>query len=52
MQLVPVMALTTTATPQTRDMLKLMLREPVCEIGSVNKPNITYTVTLLKPAST
>ncbi len=49
---VPVMALKATATPQTRDMLKSMLREPVCEIGSVNKSNITYTVALLKPAST
>ena len=43
------MALTATATAEVLEYLKQLLRDPVCEIASVNKPNITYHVRQITP---
>lgn len=45
---VPIMTLTATATPAIRDKLVSMLRDPVKEIATVNKPNISLHVRELK----
>lgn len=39
---VPVMALTATATPLVKEQLQHMLQDPLMEISSINKPNITF----------
>ena len=49
---VPLMALTATATSSVRLHLKQLLGDPVCEISSVNKTNITYQVFEIKPQGT
>ena len=41
---VPIMALTATATPVLRTHLSRMLRDPIEEIATINKPNITLQV--------
>ena len=47
---VPLMALTATATPDVlADLKQLLGGNPVCEISSVNKANITYHVNEIKP---
>lgn len=46
---VSLMALTATATSSVMDHLKQLLGDPVCEISSVNKTNITYQVFEIKP---
>ena len=38
------MALTATAPPDTLAALQPILKDPVCTIASVNKPNICYSV--------
>ena len=38
------MALTATAPPDTLAALQSLLKDPVCTIASVNKPNICYSV--------
>lgn len=40
---VPLMALTATATPALQDqLLTLLLRNPISEISTINKPNISF----------
>ena len=39
---VPIMALTATATPFIKEQLQDMLQDPVLDVSSVNKPNITF----------
>ena len=46
----PVMALTATATPEVVGMLKDLLGDPLCEMASINKPNISYEVHKIKQA--
>ncbi len=36
------MALTATATPALQDQLLALLRNPVKEVSSINKPNISF----------
>lgn len=43
------MALTATATPATKQSLMAMMRDPVTEIGSVNKPNLYFRAIELSP---
>ena len=43
------MALTATATPEVVDCLQQLQKNSVCEMASVNKPNIIYSVTAIKP---
>ena len=45
---VPLMALTATATCDVVAKLKQVLGNPVCEIASTNKPNITYSAALIQ----
>ena len=45
---VPLMALTATATLEVLVCLKQLLKDPLWEIASVNKPNITYHVQQIK----
>jgi len=45
---VPLMALTATATCDAAAELKQVLGNPVCEIASANKPNITYSAALIQ----
>lgn len=45
---VPLMMLTATATPHVRDQLETILRNPVKEIATVNKPNIALHALELK----
>ena len=48
---IPLMALTATATPYIRDQLIDILRNPIKEISSVNRPNIAlYAYELTKLA--
>ena len=50
---VPLMALTATATPDVLIELKQLLGgNPICEISTVNKANITYNVHEIKPQGT
>ena len=44
---VPLMALTATATPVIRKQLLTMLRDPIKEIFTINKPNISLHPTEL-----
>lgn len=44
---VPLMALTATATPVIQEQLLTMLRDPVKEISTINKPNISLYATEL-----
>ena len=47
---VPLMALTATATPDVlTDLKQLLGGDPVCEISTVNKPNITHHVNEINP---
>ena len=47
------MALTATATPDVLIELKQLLGgDPICEISTVNKDNITYHVYEIKPQGT
>ena len=39
---VPIMALTATATPFIKEQLQDMLQDPVLEVSSINKPNVTF----------
>ena len=39
---IPLMALTATATPSVRDKLTNILRNPIKEIASINRPNTLY----------
>jgi superfamily II DNA helicase RecQ len=39
---VPLMALTATAIPALHDQLLALLRNPVKEISTINKPNISF----------
>ena len=39
---VPLMALTATATPAIQEQLLTMLRDPIKEIATINKPNISF----------
>ena len=41
---IPLMALTATATPEVKEKIVEMLRNPICHLASVNKPNIYYSV--------
>ena len=41
---VPLMALTATATPDTRKQVKEMLQDPLCTSASVNKANMFLAV--------
>ena len=43
------MALTATATCDVVAELKQLLANPVCEIASANKPNITYSAHQIQP---
>ena len=44
---VPLMALTATATPAIQEQLLTMLRDPIKEIATINKPNISLHATEL-----